>query len=74
MIIKCYLSFYGQTNDGDDIDDDKNDAESESPLPSPCKLIQKCQNAAVTNAGDDIKVASDSSDDEDSQKKRPQFQ
>lgn len=50
----------------------------ESPLPSPCKLIDKC-NAAVTNAGNDIERAADQDSDSDSdtdsdRKKKPAFQ
>lgn len=48
---------------------------SESPLPSPCKLIDKC-NAAVTKAGNDIERAADQDSDSDSEddKKKPVFQ
>lgn len=48
---------------------------SESPLPSPCKLVEKC-NAAVTKAGNDIERAADqdSDSDSDNEKKKPAFQ
>lgn len=48
---------------------------TESPLPSPCKLIQQC-NAAVIKAGDDIERAADQGDDTDSdnEQKKPVFQ
>lgn len=51
------------------------DTPPESPLPSPCKLIQQC-NAAVTKAGNDIERAADLDEDSDSdnEKKKPQFQ
>lgn len=54
---------------------DKPETPVESPLPSPCKLIQQC-NAAVTMAGDDIERAADQDDDTDSdnEKKKPVFQ
>lgn len=49
----------------------------DSPLPSPCKLIEKC-NAAVTKAGNDIERAadqdSDNDSDSDNEKKKPVFQ
>lgn len=48
----------------------------ESPLPSPCKLIQQC-NAAVTNAGDDIERAAEPNEESDSDsdnEKKPVFQ
>lgn len=45
----------------------------ESPPPSPCKLIEKC-NAAVTNAGNDIERAAVEESDSDDDKKKPVFQ
>lgn len=57
------------------------DRTPESPLPSPCKLIQQCnfavKSAAVTKAGDDIERAADQDDNDDNsdnEKKKPQFQ
>lgn len=54
---------------------DEHPAVAESPPPSPCKLIEKC-NAAVTKAGNDIERAADedSDSDTDSDKKKPAFQ
>lgn len=48
---------------------------SDSPLPSPCKLIEKC-NAAVTMDDNDIERAADQDSDSDSddEKKKPVFQ
>lgn len=49
-------------------------SDTESPLPSPCKLIQQCK-VSSTNAGNDIELAVDQNIDSDSDnetKKKPQ--